>query len=92
MNHTKNDLRRSIDDLISRNTPHQTNLSDLLQSKDINDPVYNSLILQILEAKALDCLCTGYSKQNTQKQISQALTQINQRLFRLFLYQYSLLY
>lgn len=57
------------------------NISNLLTSKDINDPVYQSLILKILEAKALDCLCTGYSKQNIQQQISQTLTELNQRLF-----------
>ena len=51
----------------------------------MNDPIYNSLIAKILEAKALDCLCAGYSKQNTQKQISQALAEINERLLQLFL-------
>jgi hypothetical protein len=84
MHHKKNDLRQNIDNLISRNTPNKTDISDLLTSKEMSDPVYNSLILKILEAKALDCLCTKYSKENTQKQISQALAKINQRLFRLF--------
>jgi hypothetical protein len=84
MNHTKNNLRRNINHLINPNTSIETNVSDLLASKTINDPIYNSLILKILEAKALDCLCTGYSKQNTQKQISQALAEINSRLFTLY--------
>jgi hypothetical protein len=82
MRHTKSDLRRSIDNLIKRNSPIKTDVSDLLQSKGFKDPAYNSLILQILEAKALDCLCSGYSKQNTQAQIAQALNEINQRLTR----------
>lgn len=84
MNHTKNNLRRNINHLINPNTSIETNVSDLLPSKPINDPIYNSLILKILEAKALDCLCTGYSRQNTQKQISQALAEINSRLFTLY--------
>jgi hypothetical protein len=92
MHHKKNDLRQNIDNLISRNTPNKTDISDLLTSKEMSDPVYNSLILKILEAKALDCLCTKYSKENTQKQISQALAKINQRLFRLVFYKYFLIY
>ncbi|UJR28400.1 hypothetical protein I4U23_009641 [Adineta vaga] len=71
-----NDLKHSVQDLINQNNP---NVSNLIQSKDINDPAYNSLIVKILEAKALDCLCSGYSKQNTQKQIQSALPKINQK-------------
>jgi hypothetical protein len=82
MRRTKNDVRRSIDSLMNQNRPINTDVSDLLRSKDIKDSAYQSLILKILEAKALDCLCSGYSKQNTQQQIAEALSQINQRLTR----------
>lgn len=59
--------------------------SNLLVNVDINDPVYQPAILKVLEAKALDCLCAGYSKENTQTQISRAMSEINQRLFSSFL-------
>ncbi|CAF0779158.1 unnamed protein product [Rotaria sordida] len=76
----KRSLKRSIRKLINRMTPNKMNVSNLLKSNNINDPLYNSLILKILEAKALDCLCTGYSKENTRKQISKALNEMNQRI------------
>lgn len=76
MSRRRSDLRHSIDNLMNRNTSiHKTNIS-----KEINDPVYNSLIVKILETKALDCLCSGYSKQNAQQQIAKELSKINQRL------------
>ncbi|CAF3870897.1 unnamed protein product [Rotaria sp. Silwood2] len=77
----KHNLKRSISKLMNgMTTSSKMNGSNLLKSKDINDSLYNSLILKILEAKALDCLCTGYSKENTQKQISNALNEMNQRI------------
>ncbi|CAF1535580.1 unnamed protein product [Rotaria magnacalcarata] len=79
---SKFNLKRSISKLINGLTPNKMNLTDLLKSNDMNDSLYNALILKILEAKALDCLCTGYSKRDTEKQISNALTQINQRISR----------
>jgi hypothetical protein len=79
MSHTKNDSRRSMDNSIDRNIPvNKSDTSNLLTSKEVNDPAYNPLILKILERKALDCLCSEYSKQNTQKQIAKA----NQRLLK----------
>ena len=55
-------------------------ISNLVISKDVNDPVYNSLIVKILETKAMDCLCAGYTKQNTRTQIPKALSEMHQRL------------
>ena len=75
---TKLNLKQSINNLINESTSIKSNISNLLRS---NDPSYNSLILKILEAKALDCLCQGYSKKNTERQISNALYEINQRFF-----------
>jgi hypothetical protein len=83
MSHTRNDSRRSMDNWIDRNLPiNKSDTSNLLTSKEVNDPTYNSLILKILETKALDCLCSEYSKQNTQKQISKASSKTNQRLLK----------
>lgn len=81
--HTKNSLRKSVNDLIYQNPSDNTNIFNSVNSKDLNNPVYNALIIKILEAKALDCLCTGYSKRNTQRQIAEALAKINEKLFRL---------
>jgi hypothetical protein len=79
MSGTNLDIRRSISNLISPNRHSRTDVSDLPTAKSTIDPAHNSLILNILEAKALDCLCTGYSKQNTQKQIARTLADMNQR-------------
>ncbi|CAF0774794.1 unnamed protein product [Adineta steineri] len=76
-NHTKSSLRQSISNLIN---PNKTNTSNLLISKDINDPAYNSVVAKMLEAKALDCLCSGYSKKNIEKQITKELSKLNQRV------------
>ncbi|CAF1265278.1 unnamed protein product [Rotaria sp. Silwood1] len=76
----KHSIKRSIRKLINRMTPNKMTSSNLLTSTDINEPLYNSLILKILEAKALDCLCAGYSKKNTQKQISKVLNEMNQSI------------
>lgn len=65
--------------MINTKTPAKTNGSDVFSSKDINGPEYESLILKILEAKVLNCLCNGYSKKDTEQQISNALHKINQR-------------
>lgn len=61
------------------------NTSNLLNLQSFDDPRYKSLIFKILEAKAVDCLCTGYSKQNTEKQLSKALNEINQGFTRFLL-------
>ena len=73
---TKLNLKQNINNLINESTSTKSNISNLLR---LNDPSYSSLILKIFEAKALDCLCQGYSKENTEQQISKALYEINQR-------------
>ena len=75
----KDDVNQSIDKRSNRDISNRTILSNVIVTPDINDPAYQSSILKILEAKALDCLCAGYSKDHTQKQISQALSDINHR-------------
>ncbi|CAF3406467.1 unnamed protein product [Rotaria socialis] len=79
---SKFNLKRSVSKLINGLTPNKMNPTNLFRSNDMNDPLYNALILKILEAKALDCLCTGYSKRDTEKQISKALAEIDQRISR----------
>ena len=80
-NYDNDDLKESVEKLVIQNNP---SVSNLLRSNEVNDPAYNSMLVKILEAKALDCLCAGYSKQNTQKQIENALSNINKRF--IFLY------
>jgi len=74
-------LRTPADSLNRPITSNNINLTDIFASADLNDPHLKPLILKILEAKALDCICTGYSKKNTQKEISNALQELNHRLF-----------
>ncbi|CAF1586437.1 unnamed protein product [Adineta ricciae] len=75
-NYDDDGLKHVVEKLVIQNNP---SVSNLLHSNEINDPVYNSMLVKILEAKALDCLCAGYSKQNTQKQIENALSNISKR-------------